>query len=158
VRERAAELSSYGKAWPVRTGDRLAKTAFTLDWDAGRLQCPAGVRIPCTLDTTVHFPAPCCRSCRYRERCTSSDHGRSVHLHPDERLVEELRARQQPAAGRAALRERVGVAHTLAHIGHWPGDRARQRGRRKHRFDLRRRAVVSTLHALLRLPEVAAAA
>jgi hypothetical protein len=158
VRERAADLTIYCKAWPVRNGDRFAKTAFTLDWDAGRLQCPAGVRIPFTLDTTVHFPAPCCRSCLYRERCTSSDHGRSVHIRPDERLLEELRERQQTAAGRAALRERVGVEHTLAHIGHWQGDRARYRGLRKNLFDLRRMAVVSNLHDLMRLPDVAAAA
>jgi hypothetical protein len=158
VRERTADLTIFCKAWPVRNGDRFAKTAFTLDWDAGQLQCPAGVRVPFTPGTTVHFPAPCCRSCLYRERCTTSSHGRSVHIHPDERLLAELRTRQQTAAGRAALRERVDVEHTLAHIGHWQGNRARYRGLRKNLFDLRRMAVVSNLHDLMRLPDAEAAA
>jgi hypothetical protein len=158
VRERAEDLTIYCKAWPVRNGDRFAKTAFTLDWEAGRLQCPAGVSVPFSPGATVHFPVPCCRSCLYRERCTTSSHGRSVHIHPDERLLAELRERQQTPAGRAALRERVGVEHTLAHIGHWQGDRARYRGLRKNLFDLRRMAVVSNLHDLMRLPDVQAAA
>lgn len=158
VGERAEDLAIFCKAWPVRNGDRFAKTAFTLDWATGRLQCPAGVSIPFAPGTTVHFPAPCCRSCLYRERCTTSSHGRSMHIHPDERLLTELRTRQLTAAGRAALRERVGVEHTLAHIGHWQGDRARYRGLRKNLFDLRRMAVVSNLHDLMRLPDVDAAA
>jgi transposase len=158
VRERPEHLAIFCKAWPVRNGDRFAKTAFTLDWDAGQVQCPAGVRLPFTPGTTVHFPAPCCRSCLYRERCTTSRHGRSVHIHPDERLLSELRERQQTAAGRAALRERVGVEHSLAHIGHWQGDRARYRGLRKNLFDLRRMAVVSNFHDLMRLPDVEHAA
>jgi len=158
VRERTADLRIYCKAWPVRNGDRFAKTAFTLDWAAGRLQCPAGVTVPFAPGRTVHFPAPCCRSCCYRTRCTTSSHGRSVHIHLDERLLEELRARQHTTAGRAALRERVGVEHALARIGQWQGDRARYRGLRKNLFDLRRMAVVSNLHDLMRLPDVPQAA
>ena len=158
VRERAEDLTIFCKAWPVRNGDRFAKTAFTLDWERGRLQCPAGVSVPFALGTTVYFPARCCGSCLYRERCTSSVHGRSVHIHPDERLLEELRTRQHTTVGRAALRERVGVAHALARIGQWQGDRARYRGLRKNLFDLRRMAVVSNLHDLMRLPDVPLAA
>jgi transposase len=154
VRERPAHLAIYCKAWPVRNGDRFAKTAFTLDWAAGRLHCPAGASVPFALGTTVRFPAPLCRSCLLQERCTRSAHGRSVHIHPDERLLAELRARQLTVAGRAALRERVGVEHTLARIGQWQGDRARYRGVRKNLFDLRRMAVVSNLHDLMRLPDV----
>ena len=41
-----------------------------------------------------------------------------VQIHPDERLLTELRQRQLTPAGRAKLRERVAVEHTLAHIGH----------------------------------------
>ena len=158
VRERPAHLTIFCKAWPVRNGDRFAKTAFTLDWERGLLTCPAGARIPFALGTTVHFPAPLCRSCLFQERCTRSTHGRSVRIHPDERLLSELRERQLTPAGRAALRERVGVEHALARIGQWQGDRARYRGLRKNLFDLRRMAVVSNLHDLMRLPDVAHAA
>jgi hypothetical protein len=158
VKERPADLTIYCKAWPVRNGARFAKTAFTLDWESGHLQCPAGVRVPFVPGTTVHFPALSCGSCLYRERCTASVHGRSVHIHPDERLLAELRERQHTTAGRAALRERVGVEHALARIGQWQGDCARYRGLRKNLFDLRRMAVVSNLHDLMRLPDVPLAA
>jgi transposase len=158
VRERSPHLAIYCKAWPVRNGDRFAKTAFTLDWEQGLLHCPAGATIPFTPGTTVRFPAPLCRSCLFQERCTRSTQGRSVRIHPDERLLAELRARQLTVAGRAALRERAGMEHALAPIRQWQGDRARYRGLRKNLFDLRRMAVVSNLHDLMRLPDVEQAA
>jgi hypothetical protein len=71
-------------------------------------------------------------------------------VHPDERLLRELRARQLTPEGRAKLRERVGVEHSLGHIGHWQGDRARYIGARKNLFDLRRSAVVHNLHVIAR--------
>jgi hypothetical protein len=83
--------------------------------------------------------------------------GRSVHIHPDERLLAELRERQHTSLGRAKLRERIAVEHTLAHVGHWHGRRARYYGLRKNRFDLRRCAVVNNLHIMSHLPIFAAA-
>lgn len=62
----------------------------------------------------------------------------------------ELRQRQQTPQGRAQLRERVAVEHTLAHVGQWQGRQARYRGIRKNLFDLRRCAVVHNLHVLAR--------
>jgi Transposase DDE domain/Transposase domain (DUF772) len=158
VRERPADLTIYCKAWPVRNGAHFAKTAFTLDWAQGLLHCPAGATMPFRPGTTVQFPAATCAACPLRAQCTRSTQGRSVSIHPDEALLAELRARQQTATGRAALRARVGVEHALARIGQWQGDRARYRGLRKNLFDLRRMAVVSNLHDLMRLPDVAHAA
>jgi transposase len=71
-----------------------------------------------------------------------------VSVHPDERLLSELRERQQTAIGRAKLRKRVGVEHSLAHIGAWQGSRARYRGTRKNLFDPRRSAVVHNLFVI----------
>lgn len=68
----------------------------------------------------------------------------------DEALLIELRQRQQTPQGRAQLRERVAVEHTLAHVGRWQGRRAHYRGKRKNLFDLRRYAVVHNLHVLAR--------
>jgi|GraSoi_2013_60cm_1033757.scaffolds.fasta_scaffold25921_2 transposase len=152
VRERPATLAVYCKAWPVRNGSRFPKTAFTLDWEHHLLRCPAHVELPFTPGGTVHFPAAVCAACPLRERCTTSTRGRSVSIHPDEHFLAELRERQQTPAGRAKLRERVAVEHTLAHVGHWQGRRARYRGHRKNLFDLRRCAVVDNLHVLSRLP------
>ena len=101
---------------------------------------------------TVRFPKNTCAACPLRQQCTTSSNGRSVAIHPDEALLAELRHRQQTPAGRAELRERVQVEHTLAHVGHWQGRRARYRGTRKNLFDLRRIAVVHNLHIIARQP------
>ena len=150
VRDRPADLAISCKAGPVRTGPHFPKTAFTLDWDQGTIHCPNGAALPFTPGGVVQFPAATCAACPLQARCTSSAHGRTVRIHPDERLVQELRERQQTAAGRAALRARVAMEHTLAHVGRWQGDHARYRGQRKNLFDLRRVAVVHNLHVLQR--------
>lgn len=56
------------------------------------------------------------------------------------------------------MRERVAVEHTLAHLGHWQGRRARYCGDRKNLFDLHRCAVVHNLHVLARREAFAHAA
>ncbi len=157
VRQRPANLQIYCKAWPVRNGPRFAKTAFHLDWDQQVITCPNQVVLPFEPGGVVHFPAETCAACPLRERCTTSQRGRSVTIHPDEALLGELRQRQLTPVGRAKLRERVAVEHALAHIGRWQGRRARYRGIRKNVFDLRRSAVVHNLHVIARLPEMSQA-
>ena len=153
VRDRGPDLAIFCKAWRVRnTGGRFAKDQFTLDFAAWQLTCPAGVAMPFQAGKTVRFPAGTCATCPLRQRCTTSSHGRSVSIHPDETLLAELRHRQQDPDGRAKLRERVAVEHTLAHVGHWQGRRARYLGTRKNLFDLRRIAVVHNLHVIARQP------
>jgi hypothetical protein len=153
VRQRAADLQVYCKAWPVRNGTRFPKTAFQLDWERQVIHCPNQVVLPFEPGAVVHFPAGTCAVCPLRERCTTSQRGRSVTIHPDEALLGELRQRQLTPLGRAKLRERVAVEHALAHIGRWQGRRARYRGIRKNVFDLRRSAVVHNLHVIARLSE-----
>jgi Transposase DDE domain/Transposase domain (DUF772) len=154
VRDRGDDLAVFCKAFPVRNGPRFTKAAFGLDFDRGELTCPAGVAMPFVLGGKVQFPAEVCAACPLRVQCTTSTRGRSVQVHPDERLLVELRARQLTTQGRAKLRERVQVEHALAHVGHWQGRRARYLGVRKNLFDLRRVAVVHNLHVLARQPAV----
>ena len=153
VRERSEQLTIICKAWPVRNGSRFNKSAFTLDWETGLIHCPNQVQLPFTEGKVVRFPAELCGQCPLRKGCTTSKRGRSVSIHPDEKLLTELRQRQTTAAGRAQLRERVTVEPSLAHIGQWQGDRARYFGSRKNLFDLRRLAVVHNLHVIARTPE-----
>jgi IS5 family transposase len=155
VRDRPDDLVVFCKAFPVRNGPRFAKTAFHLDFDHGLLTCPNHVTTAFTLGGKVQFPAKACAACPLRTQCTTSTRGRSVQIHPDERLLAELRAAQQTPHGRAKLRERVKVEHTLAHVGRWQGDRARYLGQRKNLFDLRRVAVVHNLHVIARQPSPA---
>lgn len=151
VRERPPELEVYCKAWRVTNGGRFPKTEFSLDWEAGLMRCPAGIVVPFEAGGVVRFPKRTCAACPLRERCTKSKTGgRSVSVHPDERLLAELRERQRTPTGRKKLRERIKVEHSLAHIGQWQGDRARYKGVRKNLFDLRRSAVVHNLHVMAR--------
>ena len=154
VRERPEDLEVYCKAWRVHNAGRYTKTEFALDFEKGRMRCPAGVQMDFEVGGVVRFPKKTCAACPLRERCTKSKSaGRSVSIHPDERLLRELRERQKTPEGRAKLRERVEVEHSLAHIGHWQGERARYVGERKNLFDLRRSAVVHNLHVIARMPE-----
>jgi hypothetical protein len=150
VRKRSDELEVYCKAWPVREGKRFSKQAFTLDWERQIIRCPAEQEMPFAPGGVVHFPQEVCAKCPLKAQCTASSKGRSVSIHPDEALLNELRQRQQTPQGRAQLRERVTVEHTLTHVGRWQGRRARYRGIRKNLFDLRRCAAVHNLHVLAR--------
>jgi hypothetical protein len=151
VRERPPGMQIVCKAWPVKNGTQFAKTAFVLDWDNHLLHCPNGISLPFTPGQVVRFPEADCQSCPLRSQCTNSKRGRTVSIHPDEALLAELREYQTTPTGRARLRQRVSVEHTLAHIGQWQGDQARYLGLRKNLFDLRRTAVVHNLHVLARL-------
>ncbi len=152
VTDRDPDLQVFCKAFPVRNGSRFAKPAFTLDFDQGLLTCPNNVTMPFTPGARVQFPAAACQACPLRSQCTTSTRGRSVQVHPDERLLAEFRAAQQTPGGRARLRQRTTVEHTLAHVGRWQGRRARYLGQRKNLFDLRRVAVVHNLHVIARQP------
>jgi Transposase DDE domain len=132
-----------------RSEEPLNRVNFILDWDAGTILCPNQVGIPFHPGVTVHFSKDQRQICPLDERCTTSASGRSVHIHPDERLLQELRERQLTPQGRTKLRERVPGEHALAHIGRWQGRRARYGG---SLFDLRRCAVVHNLHAMQHLP------
>ena len=112
--------------------------------------------MPFVIGGVAHFPKEMCSRCPLKAQFTTSAKGCSVSIHPDEVLLIELRARQQTPQGRARLRERVAVEHSLAHVGRWQGRRARYRGVRKNLFDLRRCAVVHNLHVLARTQHLSA--
>ena len=152
VRARGEDLAIYCKAWRVGNAGRFTKADFRIDFDTGQLTCPNDVVMPFEPGRSVQFPKHACAVCPLRARCTTSSTGRSVAVHPDEALLVELRQRQQTPHGRARLRERTKVEHSLAHIGHWQGRRARYLGPRKNLFDLRRAAVVHNLHVIARQP------
>ncbi len=151
VKNRDPQLEIYCKAWRVSNGNKFAKSAFVLDWKSGKITCPNQITLPFREGGKVQFPANTCLSCSKRQKCTTSKKGRSISIHPDEKFISELRERQLTPTGRAKLRERVAVEHSLSHIGRWQGDKARYIGTRKNLFDLRRTAVVHNLHVLARI-------
>jgi hypothetical protein len=90
---------------------------------------------------------------------TSTNRGRcpkqAFAIHPHEPLLQSLRAAQQQPDGRARLRDRTTVEHSLARIDRIQGSKARYKGTRKNTLDLRRSAVVANLQRIARLPKAA---
>ena len=136
---------------------RFPKHAFTIDLAAGRITCPAAqtITIPAGA-ATVHFPATTCQPCPRRSACTTATRsGRSIALHPQEAFLLTLRAAQQDPAGRARLRTRTTIEHSLARVQQLQGPKARYKGLRKNTLDLRRVAAITNLQGVARQPKAA---
>jgi transposase len=153
VQQRPETRALFCQAWPVRQSPYFPQSAFQLDWERHEWPGPGGARMPFVPGEVVQFPAATGAGCPVRDRCPPSASGRSVSMHPDEALLQELRERQQTPQGRAQLRERVAVEQARAQVGPWQGRRARYRGVRKNGCDLRRCAVVHNWHVLMHLPQ-----
>ena len=104
----------------------------------------------------MHFPAPVSQPCPVRAACTTATgRGRAVAIHAQEALLQMLRADQHQPDGRARLRERTTVEHSLARVDQIQGPKARYKGTRKNTLDVRRTAAVTNLQRLARLPKAA---
>ena len=117
----------------------------------GQATCPDGVSVAITPGKTVSFPAERCQSCRLKAQCTTSKQGRSLAIHAQEALLQQLGELPKSSAGRAQLRERVAVEHGLAHISQRQGNRARYNGIRKNTYHLRITAAIQNLETAQRL-------
>jgi len=152
----AGGVAVHAKPWTAHNGDRFPKTAFTIRWADRLVECPAHQTAPMRSGlSTVQFAAPTCRACALRAACTTAASGRSITLHPHERFLQELRAKARTPAGRAELRRRTTVEHSLARLDRIQGKKARYKGLRKNTLDVRRCAVVINLQRLARLQSAA---
>lgn len=134
------------RPWP-QGGPLFTQQDFTLDFGGRQVICPGGQRAPMVPGKTAQFPAAACDTCALRAQCTKATRGqgRSLHIRADELFQHKLRAKMQTRRGRAALRKRTAVEHTIAHQLAHQGRRARYKGVRKNQFDGRRHAAVSNL-------------
>jgi Transposase DDE domain/Transposase domain (DUF772) len=146
-------VAIVAKPWASRNGGRFTKQDFQIDLPRGKITCPAGEHAKVgALGSVVRFPASVCAPCELRPRCTtaSPQRGRSLAIHEQEDLLIQLRALKKTSAGRAALRKRVAVEHSLARMRAIQGIRARYKGTRKNTLDLRRCATVANLQTIAR--------
>lgn len=145
------------RPWPSRNGGLFSKQDFQLDLDAGTATCPGAVTVRIG-PQAARFPAGACDPCQLRPRCTRAMEGRGriLSIHPQERLLEELRRRKATKEGRQLLRERVVVEHGLARICNRQGHRARYVGVNKNVFDMCRYAAIENLFAADRAERAAA--
>ncbi|MBN4050342.1 transposase [Desulfobulbus sp. AH-315-M07] len=142
----------FAKPWalrPHRPG-LFSKADFAIDLRAKTITCPAGQVEPFEPGDTVHFDPEACGACSIRASCTqaAAGRGRSVSIAQDEKIQRRFRRLQGTRSGRAKLRARVAVEHSLAHVAARKGHRARYIGTRKNLFDLRRAAAIQNLEAL----------
>jgi hypothetical protein len=143
----AASVVSNGgtvlaKPWAIRASKpgMFSKADFRIDLRAKTITCPANEVEPFEPGDTVHFDPEACGACRRRDQCTqaATGKGRSVSIAKDEAQQKKFRKLQGTSPGRAKLRARVAVEHSLAHIAARKGGTARYVGVRRNLFDLRR--------------------
>ena len=126
------------------------KTAFVLDLEATSATCPAG-------QTTRDFrPSPAgggqfrfdvavCAACPLRAQCVRGVGGRTVAVHPQERLLQAARAFQASPAFAEYRRRRQRVEHRIARLVQLGIRQARDIGTPKIRFQLLMAAAVANL-------------
>lgn len=147
------------KPWVPRNGERFTKADFKINLRDMTITCPAGEMERIDLGADIEFNAEACARCPLRVACTTAGqgHGRSVTIADDELLQQRLRRLTATRRGRARLRERVAIEHSLAHLCRRQGRRARYFGTRKNQLDVRRAAVVQNLETVQRRLEAVAA-
>ena len=136
---------------PLLSSNRglFRKQDFAIDIPAGTVRCPVG-HLAVIRDDKARFAHATCRGCSQRAQCQKADakDGRTIHISPNEPLLQHLTEQSKTAAGRRRLRERVPVEHALAHQRNRQGRFARYRGVAKNDFDAQRVAAVSNLLAI----------
>ena len=145
------------KPWPVcNPAGHFSKLNFQIDLVTLQATGPAGQVALITPGKTACFPAATCQGCPQRAQCTSRETGgRTLTIHPQEDLLQRLRVLPTTAEGRAALRERITVEHSLAHVSQRQGNRARYNGTRKNTCHLRRVSAIQNLERAQALSEQA---
>jgi hypothetical protein len=149
-----AQRKLTAKVPSLPNGPLFSKSAFTIDLpvegrslEHANVTCPGGVvaeyvQMEKDGGATFYFDGHC-NGCPLRAQCTTSKQGRSIHLHPQEQLLQKARALQASPDGRAKLRKRLGVENALARLAHYGIGQARYIGHVKTRFQLTMAATVA---------------
>jgi transposase len=117
----------------ARTGGYTA-AMFTIDWDHEQVTCPEGTLsrhwTPARQNSSrdvilVQFPAPACRDCPARDRCTTSARGRQLSLRPRHihDAVTAARAAQATTDWQRRYATRAGVEGLMHQATHVTGIR-----------------------------------
>lgn len=132
-------------------GGLFPKSRFTLDLENDTVTCPAGNVADKSQSganaAKIFSFGRACNSCPLRAQCTTNAQGRTVQVHPQERLLQEARAYKQTEEAPKAfgVRERVVIEHTLARLSHLGIGQARYFGRAKTRCQLLLACTVANL-------------
>ena len=121
---------------------------FTINADETRVTCPNNVTRPVTKKRTVTFGAAC-KGCPLRAQCTTSRTGRTLDLHPQEKLLRAARRQAETPQFQQVYRQhRPMVERSIAWLVR--GNRkVRYRGTRKNDHWLHLRVAGLNLRRLL---------
>lgn len=142
---------------PAAPAGRFGKGDFAIELDAGTVRCPAGVLVPIRrkLDATDHAGlasfGTACATCELRPRCTASNDGRTIQIHPHEPTLQRSRKRQRSKQWKTRYRAtRPKVERKLAHLmrRRHGGRCARVRGRLRVGHDFAMLAAAVNLRRL----------
>jgi len=132
---------------------RFPKTDFTINLEAGTCTCPAGqvsVELRGTKQRSFQFASAVCGACPLRPKCVRGQGGRTVHVHPQERLIQAARAFQHSPPFKECQRRRQVVEHRLARLMQLGMRQARYVGRPKTLFQLAMASAVANLVLMAR--------
>ena len=114
-----------GWSWQTQAADRFGVTAFTIDWEAQQVRCPAG-KVSSTWSPThdpkgepiinIAFRRADCAGCELRRQCTQRVTApRTLGLRPQAQHValQAARERQGTAAFKAEYARRAGIEGTI---------------------------------------------
>ena len=144
----------FAKVPPVRNAKGYSKDEFTIDTDAGTVDCPAGHTAPIRARRggggLARF-TPWCADCPLRAACTTARSGRVITIHPHEARLQQAKTAQRDPGWQQTYRStRPTVERKIAHFTRraWGGRRARCRGRARILTDVLTRAGAVNLASL----------
>lgn len=154
-RKLVAKVADHGRR------DQIHKSQFHIDLEAMTCTCPAGhttanlISMGSWVDRqgqkqpkkSFAFPAAVCAACPLRPQCikAKANRGRTVHLHPQEGLLQAARAFQNSPEFRPYRQMRQTAEHRLARLVQLGIRQARYFGRQKTLFQLLMAATVANL-------------
>ena len=150
-------MSNFKVQGPASRKGKFSKDEFAIDLDAQTVTCPNGERVDIRFAPDGSGRAKfktLCVDCPLRSRCTDSKAGRTVELHPDERILSQERERQKDHQWRADYRAiRPKVERKIGHLmfRRHGGRRARVRGSQRVGHDFSLLAAVANLKRLASL-------
>lgn len=124
---------------------------FTVDEDAATVTCPEGVTVKLTTKRRARF-AKHCTGCPVRSQCTKSKAGRTIVLHPHDRLLRA--ARVFAATGEfddSYRKHRPMIERTIAWLVKDNHRRCRYRGIERNRLGWSHRCAAVNLKRLINL-------
>jgi len=137
----------------IKNQGLFVKTDFEIDLEAGACTCPAKqttreLRPANGGGGTFVFAPELCAACPLRAQCTRGKGGRTVHIHPQEALLQQARELQTSPAFAEARKRRQVVEHRIARLVQLGIRQARYFGRTKTLFQLCLAATVANLTLL----------